>query len=161
MNNSVPSVESEPRAPTAIEMLALLALAPLVSVALFAAANRSWAGAVVVAVTAAAATMLIGWPVVFWMFDHGRTRLRHALVAGAVLGALPLVVALVSGTLGLYIRTNDTAMIRRAFRFGAPIPWYGVLPWAQFRWLELLSIASGLAVLASFYVVIVRREPKA
>jgi hypothetical protein len=149
----------EPRTPRLVEMLAFPIIATAAAVLIFAAGRGTWERTWLVAAGAAAAAILIGWPLVFWLFDQGRIRLRPFVLAGACLGALPLVFALVSGVIGLFLRSGDLRLVERALGSGAPIPAYGVLGWPAFARFEMLALVSGLATAVIFFLVIRRRTP--
>jgi hypothetical protein len=94
---------------------------------------------------------------VFWLFDQGRLRLRAFLLAGACLGALPLLIALASGVVGLFIRSGDLRLIERALSSGAPMPVYGVLIWPAFLRFEALALGAGVLSTALFFFLIRRQ----
>jgi hypothetical protein len=148
---------AEPRPPRAIEMLAFPVIVTATAVLIFAAGRGTWTRTWLVAASAAAAAILLGWPLVFWLLDQGRLRLRAFLLAGACLGALPLLIALASGVIGLFIRSGDLRLIERALSSGAPIPAYGVLIWPAFARLEALALVAGLTSTAIFFFFIRRR----
>lgn len=111
-------------------------------------------GAVRLGVSVAGVTaVLLGWPMVFWLLDHARYRLRDWLVAGVLLGGLPLVLIAVSGTGGLYLRTTDADLVGRVLRDGVAIPWYGVVAWPRFVAFEAAAIAIGTVTMAAEWSV--------
>lgn len=147
---------ADPRTPRAVEMLGFPVVATATAILIFAAGRGTWSRTWLVAASAAAAAILIGWPLVFWLLDQGRLRLRAFLIAGACLGGLPLPLALVSGVIGLFLRSGNFRLIERAIDTGAPIPVYGVLGWGAFARLEAMALAAGLVSMAIFYVWIRR-----
>ena len=92
------------RAPAAAEVTALLAIVsgvaavmrPLAQVRLL----DPWASALAVGFAAA----VIGVPVLVFALEHGRTRVGGLVLLGGIAGALPPVLLLCSGALGLYSR---------------------------------------------------------
>ena len=128
--------DDEPRAPSAGEMIAILVIAPLVSAAVFGLLTRSQQATTVAVIASAAAALMLGWPLLFWAFDHGKTRLAHLLWMGIILGAVPLMAALASGMAGLYMRSTSTSYVREVLGRGVPMPFYGHMGWPRFAVLE-------------------------
>jgi len=150
---------NEPRAPRAIEMLALPLIAAATGALIFGAAGRTWDAARLAAMAAAASAVLLGWPLVFWALDHGRTSTRDALILGVLLGVLPLVAAVASGLLGWFIKSGELAYVRGAVGYGAPIPYYGTIPWRTFWWWELLATAVGIGTVWLHFKFVVKSRP--
>lgn len=140
-------------------MIVFPAIVTGTAILIFAAGRGTWSRTWLVAAGAAAAAILMGWPLVFWLFDQGRIRLRAFLLAGACLGGLPLPLALVSGVIGLFIRSGNLRLVERAIDAGAPIPVYGVLSWASFARFEALALAAGLVSMTLFFALIRSRAP--
>jgi len=144
---------AEPRPPGARQMLPPLAIAPLVSGAIFGVFSGRWGTAQLAAVAGLAGTVAIGWPMLYWALEHGRSRLRHLLVVGAIAGAVPLLVALGSGVLGLFIKSRGSIeYVEWALSHGASIPYYGVYGWSRFVAAEALAVVAGMVTGALYYL---------
>jgi hypothetical protein len=147
MQAFVVTSETDPRSPGLRDMGPPLVLAPLVAAAVFGVATLSWPAAKVAAVTAAGAVLLVGWPVIFWMLDNGRRGPTARTVAGIVCGAAPLAAALLSGIIGLYIKSNSVTYVRWALGHGASVPYFGVVTWPRFWWFLVLAMLSGVVTM--------------
>ena len=150
---------NEPRTPRAVEMLSLPLIAAATGALIFGAAVRTWDAARLAAIAAAASAVLLGWPLVFWALDHGRTSRRDALTLGVLLGVLPLVAAVASGLLGWFIKSGELAYVRGAVGYGAPIPYYGTIPWRTLGWWELLATAVGIGTVWLHFKFVVKSRP--
>ncbi len=141
-------LSSDPRPPTGLEMGALVGIAAVTAAAVAGVALGGHAVRLAV-IVAGAAAVLLGWPLVFWLLDHGRYRLRQWLQAGVLLGGLPLLLVAISGTGGLYLRTTDADLVTRVLEDGVAIPWYGVIAWRRFLAYESTALAIGLLTMAA------------
>jgi len=141
------------RPPGARQMLPALLIAPIVSGALFGITSARWSAVETAAACGAAGTVAVGWPMLYWALDHGRTRLRHMLIVGSIAGAVPLLVALGSGVLGLFIKSRGSfEYVEWALSHGASIPYYGVYGWSRFFAAEALAIIAGTVSGAVYYL---------
>jgi hypothetical protein len=104
---------------------------------------------------AAAAAALLGLPALFWALDHGRTGLETLATLGALAGAVPLVLALASGALGVGARYGPHVLLA-VLRHGAPLPAFGAPSWREFAIDELTSSAIGGASGALYWLLFVR-----
>ena len=128
-------------------MLPPIVIAPALAAAVWGAMTQSWQVAQVAAIVAAIATLLVGWPIVFWMLDNGRDGAVVRTVAGALWGASPFAAALVSGAIGLYTRSSDLEYVGWALTYGASVPYYGVVLWPKFAVFVALGVACGVAAM--------------
>ena len=127
-----------------------LLLAPVIAVLAFALANGGWQATWLVTIAATGAAMMVGWPLLFWAYDNGRTSLASFAVIGAIAGAAPIAGALVSGIVGQYIMSTDIEYVRTVLSYGASIPTYGVIYWSDFwRFLATGMVAGVLWGIAS------------
>ena len=134
---------SEPRTPGLLEMGPPVLLAPVIATPVFAALSGYWPLAGWIAGAAAAVAVLIGWPLLFWLYDNGRTSMTAFAISGAIVGATPFLAALLSGIAGQYILNQDFEYIAEVLRHGASIPWYGSLGWPKFIQLAMTAVACG------------------
>jgi hypothetical protein len=143
------------RAPAAAEVTALLAIVsgvaavmrPLAQVRLL----DPWASALAVGFAAA----VIGVPVLVFALEHGRTRVGGLVLLGGIAGALPPVLLLCSGALGLYSR-HGASYVRGVLEHGASIPAYGLLNWHGFARLEGRSVLIGITSAVIFWLALLR-----
>jgi hypothetical protein len=147
--------ERVPRQASAVVMLSLPPVAAGIAAVCFGAAFGLTA-ARLAAIAAAASAVLMGWPVVFWLLDHGNIRLRSFAISGLVLGALPLVATLVSGASGVFIRSGELGAVSALLEHGAPIPGFGLLSWSMFLRIELLSVVVGVTSCLVHWALFVR-----
>ena len=115
-------------------------VAPLSAAVLFGLLFLSWQAAQVAAVAAIATVLLVGWPLIFWMLDNGKTGAVSRTVIGIVCALVPFIGAVLSGMFGLYARSNDSGYVGWVLDHGAPIPYFGTIPWMRF--VTILAIAS-------------------
>ena len=136
---------SEPRAPGIRDMAPAALVAPLSAAALFGLLFLSWQAAQIAAVAAIGTVLLVGWPLIFWMLDNGKTGAVSRTVVGVVCALVPFIGALLSGMFGLYARSNDSNYVGWVLDHGAPVPYFGTIPWLRF--VTILAIASVCGVL--------------
>ena len=120
-------------------------IAPLSAAALFGLLFFSWQAAQVAAIAAAATMLLVGFPLIFWMLDNGKTGPVSRTVIGIICALVPVTGAVLSGMFGLYARSNDTGYVGWVLEHGAPVPWFGTIPWMRFT--AFLAVASVCGVL--------------
>jgi hypothetical protein len=152
------AMPSTPSAPTPALMLALPVLAAAVGAATFGLTLSSGAAARTAAIGAGISAVLVGWPTVFLLLDSGRTGLAAFSIAGALMGVAPLAAGLASGMLGLFLRSGEIAAVTQPLRYGAPIPWYGLIVWPTFWKLAGLAVSAGLTTGVLHWAVFVRRQ---
>ena len=121
-------------------MAPAIVVAPAAAAAVFGAFYFSWNAAQVAAMAAAATVLLVGCPLIFWMLDNGKTGPVSRTIVGIVCALVPLTGALLSGMFGLYARSNDTGYVGWVLEHGAPVPWFGTIPWPRFA--AILALAS-------------------
>jgi hypothetical protein len=106
---------------------------------------------------AAGGAALIGVPLLVWSFDSGRLRAGPLITLGALAGALPLLLVLLSGVLGRFITGGGSLdYVRWFLGIGAPVPLVGAVPWAEFAMTEIEALLIG-AVSGGLVRVVVRR----
>jgi hypothetical protein len=115
-------------------------VAPLSAAVFFGLLFLSWQAAQVAAVAAIATILLVGWPLIFWMLDNGKTGAVSRIVIGIVCALVPFVGAVLSGMFGLYARSNDSGYVGWVLDHGAPLPYFGTVPWLRF--VTILAVAS-------------------
>ena len=115
-------------------------VAPLSAAAIFGLLFFSWQAAQIAALGAIATVLLVGFPLIFWMLDNGKTGPVSRTIVGIVCALVPLIGAVLSGMFGLYARSNDTGYVRWVLEHGAPVPWFGTIPWPRF--VTILALAS-------------------
>jgi hypothetical protein len=131
---------TEPRAPGFRDMAPAALIGPISAAALFGVLFLSWQAAQVAAVAAVATVLLVAWPLIFWMLDNGKTGPVSRTVIGIVCALVPFIGAVLSGMFGLYARSNDSNYVRWVLDHGAPVPYFGTIPWVRFA--AILAIAS-------------------
>jgi hypothetical protein len=148
-------------APRPRQLLPILLIAPYVAFCACWIADDDPVNTVVTVAMAAAAAALLGLPALFWALDHGRTGLGTLATLGALAGAVPLVLALASGALGVGARYGPHVLLA-VLRHGAPWPAFGAPSWHEFAIDELTSSAIGAASGALYWLLFVRfvRRPR-
>jgi len=131
---------TEPRAPGLRDMAPAALVAPVSAAVLFGLLFFSWQAAQVAAAAAVATVLLVGWPLIFWMLDNGKTGAVSRTVIGIVCALVPFTGAVLSGMFGLYARSNDSNYVGWVLEHGAPVPYFGTIPW--FRFVLMLTLAS-------------------
>lgn len=129
-------------------MLPPALVAPVVAAILFGSGYSSLQRAGLAALAALLVTVLVGWPLLFWAFDNGHTRSRALILVGAAAGAVPMAGALLSGIIGLYMKSSDVGYVRWVLGHGAAIPYLGTIPWSSFATGLALAVATGMATAA-------------
>jgi hypothetical protein len=142
-------------APRPRQLLPILLIAPYVAFCACWIADDDPINTVVTVAMAAGAAALLGLPALFWALDHGRTGLGTLTALGALAGTVPLLLALVSGTLGVGARYGVHALLA-VLRHGAPLPAFGAPSWHEFAIDELTSSAIGAASGALYWLLFVR-----
>lgn len=154
VNVEAPSVELSPIQPRWILILVVVVSA-VAGVMRWADAQPlvgAWLALAVVTGSAA----LIGCPVLVWALDTGRTRVWQFAVLGGVAGAVPAFLFLVSGMIGHLVRGDaEVDHVRWVLSYGAPIPWYGQMPWPAFLVLETHAVVIGSASAAIYWLLLV------
>jgi len=131
---------TEPRAPGFRDMAPATLVAPISAAVFFGLLFLSWQAAQIAAIAAIATILLLGWPLIFWMLDNGKTGAVSRIVIGIVCALVPFVGAVLSGMFGLYARSNDSGYVGWVLDHGAPIPYFGTIPWLRF--VTILAVAS-------------------
>ena len=144
---SASALDAGPRAPGARDMVPPVIIAPVVAAAAFGLLFQNSAVALVAAIGGAAAAFLVAWPLLFWMIDNGRESATVRTIVGAICGATPFAGALLSGMLGLYVRSGRLDYVERVLGHGASVPYYGAIAWARFAAMAALGIACGIVTL--------------
>ena len=115
-------------------------VAPISAAVFFGLLFLNWQAAQIAAIAAIATILLVGWPLIFWMLDNGKTGAVSRIVIGIVCALVPFVGAVLSGMFGLYARSNDSGYVGWVLDHGAPIPYFGTIPWLRF--VTILAVAS-------------------
>ena len=131
---------TEPRAPAFRDMAPAALIGPIIAAALFGLLFLSWQAAQLAAIAAVATVLLVGWPLIFWMLDNGKTGAVSRTVVGIFCALVPFIGAVLSGMFGLYARSNDSHYVGWVLDHGAPVPYFGTIPWPRF--LTIVAIAS-------------------
>ena len=134
---------SEPRTPGFIEMGLPVLVAPIITAPLYAAVAGGWEMAGWIAGASAAAAVMVGWPLLFWLYDNGRTSIMAFAIAGAVVGATPFIATLLSGIAGQFFLNPELQYVADVLRHGASIPWYGSLAWPLFLGFAGTGVVAG------------------
>jgi hypothetical protein len=132
------------RAPGARELLPILPIAAAVAWIARAFVASPWVSTTTALMIALAGAGLIGLPALFWTLDHGRRRIVPILLVGAVAGAAPLVLIVLSAVMGLTVR-HGVDMVRGVLATGVPFPLVGVMRWPTFARAELQAVLIGVA----------------
>ena len=135
---------SEPRTPGLREMAPPVLLAPVLAAAASAGFTGGWQFVEFVMAAAVATAIIVGWPVLFWAYDNGKTSALWFAIVGAVVGAAPFAAALVSGLAGQYIMSTNLEYVAEVLSRGASIPVYGQLRWPTFLRLAATGMAVGV-----------------
>ena len=90
--------------------------------------------------------VVIGPGLVHWAIERGRASVVEMLVAGALLGVLPPILALASAAVG-FVAQGGFDYAGFVFKHGASIPWYGTLRWTTFG--VLLVECAGIGALSA------------
>ena len=142
--------------PTASRLLPLLIIVPIVAAAVgWGRPHYLETGIASTGLTLLCA-VVFGLPALFWALDHARTRFAHFSGLGIAAGLLSPVAILAAGILGQFTYGN-VAYVRRALRWGAPLPWHGMLPWSQFAGLVAASAIVGAVSGAVYWLLVVPR----
>lgn len=147
---------AEPIAPTASRLLPLLVIAPVVAAAVRWGRPHyldTWFSAMGLALLSVA---VFGWPALFWLLDHGRTRLVVFAGLGAIAGLLSPLAVLATGILGQFMY-GDATYVRSVLEWGAPLPWHGTLRWTEFIGLAAASAIAGAVSAVVYWLLFVNR----
>ncbi|HKW01366.1 MAG TPA: hypothetical protein VJN96_16195 [Vicinamibacterales bacterium] len=109
---------------TVVPIVAILGLRAL---GLAHAAGDLW----MVAGLALASAALVGLPALRWAIERERTGLVHLAVIGAVVGIVPPVLMLLSGTIG-QLSLGGGDYTRWVLSHGPSLPWFGVMRWSSY-----------------------------
>jgi hypothetical protein len=85
----------------------------------------------IVASIALGGAALVGLPALRWAMEHGRTRVVHLGVIGALAGVVVPLIVLVSGIVGQAAH-GGLDYARWVLAHGASLPWYGAMRWSIF-----------------------------
>jgi hypothetical protein len=154
------ALELDAPAPRLRQLLPVLLIAPYVALCVCWITNDELPVTIATVVIAAVAAALLGLPALFWALDHGRAGLGTLLALGALAGAVPLLLALVSGALGVGARYGMHALLA-VLRDGAPLPAFGAPRWSRFAVSELEGVVIGAASGALYWLVFIRRSRRA
>ena len=116
-----------------LPVIALLTVVPIIAIlavrlfGLAPSADDLWS----VAGFAVASAALIGLPALRWAMEHGRTRVVHLGVIGALAGVVAPLIVLVSGIVGQAAH-GGIDYTRWVLAHGASVPWYGSMRWSRF-----------------------------
>ena len=95
---------------------------------------------------------LVGLPALAWSLDAGRGRLEFMVIVGAIAGALPPVILVLTGALGLLLYGPPT-YVRQALGYAANIPAHGVYPWPAYFLMVAETIAVGMLTATAVWAV--------
>ena len=95
----------------------------------------------------AVSAVLVGWPLIFWMLDTGRSGPIVRTVTGSIAGAAPFAAALLSGVIGLYMKSSDIDYLGWVLEHGAPIPYFGTIYWPRFGVHLGIGVLCGIATM--------------
>jgi len=109
----------------------------------------------IVAGAAAAAAVVIGMPLLFFALEHDRDGFVALMVLGLIGGALAPLLVLLSGIVGVLLRTS-VSYLRFTLADGASIPGYGQLAWPRF--FGLVARAGIVGAVTGALCAIVRRR---
>jgi hypothetical protein len=154
-SNAVPGADAPVVSVRPGHLLPIVVIAPAVALAgrWLTGVDVVNVGVVLGAATGTAA--VVGLPMLVWAFSHERARLVPIVALGVLAGAVPMLVALVSGVAGLLVRAGMDD-VRHYLRYGAPLPWFGVLLWRNFAAFEIYTMAVGGISAAVFWLLVIR-----
>lgn len=153
---TAPDSSSQALGPSASRMLTLLLIAPVVAAAVRWGRPHyldTWFSAMGLALLSVA---VFGWPALFWLLDHGRTRLVVFAGLGAIAGLLSPLAVLATGILGQFMY-GDATYVRSVLEWGAPLPWHGTLRWTEFIGLAAASAIAGAVSAVVYWLLFVNR----
>jgi hypothetical protein len=145
-----------PIAPTALGLLPLLIIVPVIAAAVRLGRPHYLETEVASTGLTLLCAVVFGLPALFWALDHARTRLAYLVGLGIIAGLLSPLTVLATGILGQFTYGN-VAYVRRAISWGAPLPWHGMLPWTQFAGLVAASTIVGALSGAVYWLLVARR----
>lgn len=102
--------------------------------------------------------VLVGVPLLVWSLERNRMRLPRLLALGAFAGALPIGLTVVSGVLGLVLRSPSLAYARWFLGQRAPLPLAGNVTWTTLSGIVLEGIVVGLVSAAVCRAILLRRQ---
>jgi hypothetical protein len=139
-------------------VIGLIVLVPLVAVGMAWAltAGQPPIDLVNVAELALICAVVIGPALVQWAIERGRASVIHMMVAGALVGLVPPILAVLSALVG-FVAQGGVDYAAFVFKHGASIPWYGTLRWTTFGRLVIECAAIG-AMSAAMVTPLVRQR---
>lgn len=139
-------------------VVGIVVIVPLVAVGVVwtLGAGRAPIDLLSVAELAVICAVVIGPGLVHWAIERGRASVVQMLVAGALLGVLPPILALASAAVG-FVAQGGFDYAGFVFKHGASIPWYGTLRWTSFGVLLFECAAIG-AMSAAMMTPLVRQR---
>ena len=142
-------------------VIAIVVLMPLVAVGMVWAlsAGRPPIELLNVAELALICAVVVGPALVHWAIERGRVSVTRMVIAGALVGFVPPLLALLSALVG-FVAQGGVDYAGFVFRHGASIPWYGTLRWTTFGWLLVECAAIG-AISAAIVTPLVRQGGRA
>jgi hypothetical protein len=133
-------------------MLPLLVIAPVVAAVVRWGRPHYLDGDLSAMALALLGAAVFGLPTLFWALDHGRVRLTQLTTLGALAGLLSPFGILAAGILGQFTY-GDWSYVRWTLGHGAPLPWYGTLPWPKFAGLAAAAAIAGVVSAAVYWLV--------
>jgi hypothetical protein len=140
--------------PGAPQLLPLFPIVLVVAWAVRSFEEYPWVATRTAVAIALGAAGLIGIPALHWALDTGRRTLTTLLLLGTVVGAMPLLLMLLSGVIGRLAR-GGVPHAWRVLEGGAPIPGAGLMPWMTFARAEVPAAAIGALSAAVYWLLFI------